>query len=317
MQKPLKLEKLARTDIPKRKYVVAVSGGLDSMVLLDILAQQVKSPKSKVKSGFKLSALSFELIIAHFNHGIRTDSDKDEELVRKTAEKYNLPFEVGYGHLGPNASEDTARKARYEFLEKIRREYGAKAIITAHHQDDLLETAFINILRGTRRRGLSSIIGNPKIIRPLLKITKKEILSYAKKHHIKWREDITNKDERYLRNYLRAKIIPKISQEDKENLTKNLEKVAKINKLIDNQIATISQSLLRDGKITRHKFALLPTEIGNEVMAYWLREQKVPHPDSMVIQRLSVFIKTGQPGSATPVRATKKLKVDKLYAYIL
>src|SRR5690348_16932946 len=105
------------------KYIVAVSGGVDSMVLLNLLA------KSK----------GLDLIIAHFEHGIRSDSKEDLELVRAAAAHYGLPFVWEHGHLGPNASEAAAREARYTFLRRVRAEHAAKAIVTAHHQDDLLE----------------------------------------------------------------------------------------------------------------------------------------------------------------------------------
>src|SRR3989338_6989044 len=113
---------------------------------------------------------------------------KTNSWLKKTAQKYGLPFEVGHGRLGKAASEETARQARYEFLDKVKRKYKADAIITAHHQDDLIETAFLNILRGTGRKGLSSIV-NPKIRRPILNVPKAEILAYAKQHHLKWYED--------------------------------------------------------------------------------------------------------------------------------
>jgi tRNA(Ile)-lysidine synthase len=137
--------------IPKGKYVVAVSGGVDSMVLLDLLSR---------KPGI-------ELVVAHFNHGIRPDANKDEELAVTRSEQLNLPIEVGYGHLGAKCSEEHARKARYAFLQKISLLHNADKIITAHHQDDLIETALINTIRGTGRKGFVSISNNEKVLRPL------------------------------------------------------------------------------------------------------------------------------------------------------
>src|SRR6478752_10282835 len=97
------------------RYVLAVSGGVDSMTLLDILA---KKP-------------GVELIVAHFNHGIREDSGQDEELVGQAAATYGLVFEIGSAQLGKNASEAAARDARYGFLRQVQAKYKAKAIITA------------------------------------------------------------------------------------------------------------------------------------------------------------------------------------------
>src|SRR5438105_4926788 len=114
-----------KVELPKGRYVLAVSGGVDSMVLLHHLANSQKliaNSKNK-SSSHQLPANGYELIVAHFNHGIRPDSSKDEQLVKKTAKKYNLPFETGYGKLGPNASEEQARKTRYKFLNKVKKKY--------------------------------------------------------------------------------------------------------------------------------------------------------------------------------------------------
>ena len=162
-----------KLDVKPGKYVLAVSGGVDSMVLLDLLS---KLP-------------DIELVVAHFNHGIRDDSDEDEGLVIAAAQRYGLPFAVGLGKLGPCTSEDEARQARYAFLEEVQEDFEAGGIITAHHLDDLIETAFLNILRGTNSRGLIAITDNPKITRPILKTSKKSILKYAQEHSLRWRED--------------------------------------------------------------------------------------------------------------------------------
>jgi tRNA(Ile)-lysidine synthase len=137
--------------VPKGRYVVAVSGGVDSVVLLDLLTKT-----------------NNQLTVAHFNHGIRQDSAKEEALVKQLAKRYGLEIKIGNGKLGLEASEETARKARYDFLESVRQKHQADAIITAHHQDDLIETALINLLRGTGPHGLIAIAKNPNILRPLL-----------------------------------------------------------------------------------------------------------------------------------------------------
>ncbi len=110
----------------KVQFIVAVSGGIDSIVLLDVL----------VKSGA-------ELVVAHVDHGIRADSHEDESFVHRLADKYGLPFVSTRLALGSRASEDLARRERYKWLETVRAQYSAKAIVTAHHQDDVLETIVI------------------------------------------------------------------------------------------------------------------------------------------------------------------------------
>src|SRR5690606_4946866 len=124
-------------------YVVAVSGGVDSMALLDMVAKQ-----SRPKVSFT---------VAHFDHGIRDDSHLDRRLVGEVAQRHNLPFVYERGELGAGASEALAREARYAFLRKVQHSTGARGIMTAHHHDDVVETAVLNMLRGTGRKGLSSL----------------------------------------------------------------------------------------------------------------------------------------------------------------
>jgi tRNA(Ile)-lysidine synthetase-like protein len=273
--------------IPRGKYVLAVSGGVDSMVLLNLLAEH-------------------DVVVAHFNHGIRSDTDEDESLVSEVAKQYGLPVEVGRAKLGKNASEETARKARYEFLEGVRNKHSAKAIITAHHRDDLIETALLNTLRGTKRRGLTALADNKKVIRPLLKTDKSEIIAYAKSNKLRWREDSTNQDERYLRNYLRKRLagLPAVQR---KKFARQLEETVTINRQIDQQIATISQILLEDNQLDRRAFAQLPADVSREVAQYWLRQNEISQADKKLTDRATIFIKTGKPGAKLPLSRTDGL----------
>lgn len=259
------------------------------MALLDILAKMAQ------KRGL-------ELTVAHFNHGIRADSDKDEALVSHIAKKYNLPFEAGYGHLGPKTSEAKARQARYSFLSKIRQRHQAKAIITAHHQDDLIETAFLNILRGTSWRGLSSIKDQQDLLRPLLKYSKQQIVDYASKNKLSWREDTTNLDTSYLRNYLRRQILPSLAAIERAKLISKIDKVAEIKPELDSLIATMSHDISFGNQINRRTFTNLPTDLGDELLADWLRRQNIKQFDKPIIHRLSTVIKTGLAGSKHDIK---------------
>lgn len=280
-----------KIDVSPGCYVIAVSGGVDSMTLLDLLSKK----------------RDIELVVAHFNHGIRADSAEDEKLVTQVAKKYGLPVEVGHGKLGFEASEEQARAARYSFLESVAKKHEAKGIITAHHQDDLIETALINILRGTGRAGLSSI-RNSKIYRPLLDIPKSEILAYAKKNKIEWREDSTNNDTRYLRNYIRTKLMPELSKDKKAEIVNNLDKVAKINKIIDKEITTLSH-LHQENRLDRQKFIMLPNQVGEEVLMNWLRQNNLGDFDKKTIKRLILAIRTGHPGAEYEIMKARKLKL--------
>lgn len=290
-----KIKLRMNVEIKPGKYVLAVSGGVDSMVLLDILAARP----------------GLQLIAAHFNHGIRDDAGKDEELVTAAVKRYGVKLETGHANLGSRASEAAARTARYNFLYSIQKKYGADAVVTAHHQDDLLETAVINLLRGTGRKGLTAILANPSVLRPLINVPKKEVLDYAQDHGIRWREDPSNRDLRYLRNYIRHRVIPTLSPSQRQSLLRAIGNMAVRNLEIDEQIKVISRQLRRNGRIDRRLFVLLPSEVATEVVAHWLRGLGYSQFDRRKVQALSLAIKTAKPGTRQPVSRELVLSVGK------
>lgn len=282
-------------DVKPGTYVVAVSGGVDSMVLLDMLAG---------RSGLRL-------VVAHFDHGIRSDSPEDRRLVQTTAKRYGLPFVYTEGRLGPGASEAAARRARYTFLDRVRQASGARAIITAHHQDDLLETAILNILRGTGRKGLTSLATRPGFIRPLLHVSKEELLAYATAHRLQWREDSTNIDERHLRNYIRRRLLPRFSAADRQRLAGIIEQAHVTNRALDAELGNLMH--LQPGTYTldRRWFVRLPHREAREFLASWLRERGVSGFDARTLERVVVAAKTLRPGSAIDVTAKAVLRVSR------
>ncbi len=302
-------------------YIVAVSGGVDSMSMLHLLTNNSelltynKEQGPKVTSS-KLPVKSFRLIVAHFNHGIRNDSDKDEKLVRRIATKYNLVCEVGYGNLGKNASEEQARKARYKFLFDLKKKYGAKAVITAHHQDDLIETAVINILRGTGWRGLVAMQRNTEVMRPLLDLPKQKLVEYAIQNNLEWREDETNLSSQYLRNRVRGCLETKMTQTQRRQLLKQVNHIEKLSSEISDLIANISQYIDNEHKLNRHNYCQLPTLISREVLYGWLNANNVDELDSTLIERLDVFIRAGKPGNKTNLGSKWFLLLDKEFGYI-
>ncbi len=179
------------------KVIVAVSGGVDSVVLLDMLVSK------NLSTNCHLLPNSYQLIVAHFDHGIRNNSGDDAIFVAELAKKYKLPFVTKREELGSSASEEKARDQRYAFLRSVAKKHNAK-LVTAHHADDVIESIAINLSRGTGWRGLAVL--DSDVIRPLTDMDKSEILNYAKKHNLKWREDSTNSTDAYLRNRLRSKI---------------------------------------------------------------------------------------------------------------
>lgn len=270
--------------VPVGRYVVAVSGGIDSMVLLDILANQA----------------DLQLTVAHFDHGIREDSVADRQLVQKTAHSLGLPFVYNRVELGPGTSEAVARKARYEFLHKVRVAARAQAIITAHHQDDMLETAIINMLRGTGRRGLSSLKSQDRVLRPLLPFSKNDIKNYATLHKITWREDSTNQDEAYLRNYVRRQILQKFSEAQRQQLLIHLNTAHELNQELEQLLVNQLHIQPATHQLDRQWFIKLPHSVAKEVMASWLRERGATY-NRKSLERLLVAAKTYQTHKRTDV----------------
>lgn len=273
-------------------YVVAVSGGVDSMALLHMLVQQGQRAEGRGR-----------LIVAHFDHGIREDSHSDCAFVRDAAKKYGLPFIYDRGHLGPGASEDEARKARYKFLRRVKAASGADAIITAHHQDDLLETAILNLMRGTNRKGLSSLGEGPDLKRPLIKFPKQALLEYAKEHGLVWREDPTNIDTRYRRNLVRHQIINKLTSKQRQEFVELLTKTQVTNQELDGQLAELFQAIGDTNELDRKLFTSLPHMVAIEVIAAWLRRNDVRQFDKKLLERLVIGSKTMAPGKSLDVNA--------------
>lgn len=277
------------------KYVVAVSGGVDSVVLLDVL--------SKLKG-------KYELVVAHYDHGIRPGSKQDRLFVGDLAKKYGLDFYFEEGSLGPKASEALAREKRYKFLMKVKDKAGSDGIVTAHHRDDLLETAVINVARGTKRKGLTSLKSTAEVKRPLLDLSKRDLMAYARKHGLDWREDETNSDEKYLRNHIRQSVLPKLDKSQKNELLGAIRTTEALSKQIDDLLIVLGQRIFEDGRIKRNGFAALPHEISKELLADWLRKKQIAF-DSAGLERLVIFAKTAKAGAKTDIEKDCSLKINK------
>lgn len=294
-------------------YVVAVSGGLDSMVLLHMLltmSQASRSSKEEMSlTDHAQKADGYRFVVAHFDHGIRVNSHLDRRFVQKVARQYGMEYVFEEGRLGPTANEATARAARYAFLHRVKHDIGARAIITAHHQDDVLETACINMIRGTQRRGITSLTSTDAILRPLLQLRKADLLTYAEHHKLSWREDATNMDQRYLRNYVRHALLAKCSEADRNRLTAIIEKQAQTNASLDMELATYLRAEKTTTKLSRKRFVCLPHVVAKEVMAAWLRANNIRSYDQRSLLRLVIAAKTWAPGRRINVGGVWWLKI--------
>lgn len=171
------------------KYVVAVSGGVDSVALLDMLVKRYGAQT---------------LVVAHFDHAIRAESSLDADFVHRLADRYGCAFVSEREELGASASEALARSRRYAFLYAVTARFNGAKLVTAHHLDDLVETVVLQIQRGTGWRGLTPFGAGAE--RPLLSMEKREVLDYARLHGLEWREDETNQSAQYARNRIRPAV---------------------------------------------------------------------------------------------------------------
>jgi len=211
--------------IPKEsKILVAVSGGIDSVTLLDILIKLQK--KLEIK----------QISIAHFNHKLRAqESTRDLEFVRNLADQYKIDFYFEESSIKKLAAskklsiQECARMFRLDFLERIAVKTKSNIIATGHNKDDLAETTFMWLCRGTSLDGLKGIpIKRGKFIRPILSISREEIIKYSIKNKLLFVEDSSNYSTNYIRNYIRNKIFPLLQENCYPRVKENISKFSNI-----------------------------------------------------------------------------------------
>lgn len=253
-----------------------------------------------------------ELVVAHVDHGIRNDSAKDAELVRRVSMSHNLKFEMVELGLDDKASEEEARRGRYAFLRAMCKKYNASAILTAHHQDDLIETAIINMLRGTGWRGLSSLRSTAEIIRPLLELTKAEIRAYAEERGLRWRHDSTNDDMRYLRNRVRLELQSKMSSEIKDKLSQYIVRQKELTEQIDHEAFTwLAENDLADSPVValpRYEFVMMPQNVAHELLQTVLRRKVGKSITRPLADRALLFVHVAKPHRTFPIDASWQLR---------
>lgn len=192
---------------PESRGVVALSGGPDSTVLLDLLARLSRS-------------WDLELTIAHFDHQLRPGG-QDAHFVREVGERYGIPVRLGTGDVRGTAArggmsiQQAARVLRYRFLEEVAGEARGEWIAVAQHADDQVETILLNQIRGTGFRGLAGMpVRRDRIIRPLLSLDRASLVDYAYERGLAFRLDPSNLDLRYRRNWIRHRLLPHLRQLD-------------------------------------------------------------------------------------------------------
>ncbi len=221
----------------KGRGILAVSGGPDSVAMLDAISCLAEE-------------FSLDPIVAHYNHKQRPESDEDEAFVRDLAERYGLEFySASFDGTFPSGlgKEAVLRKARYEFLFGLAKSLNAGWLAVAHNLDDQAETVLLNIIRGCGLQGLRAMRvlreeRGVRVIRPLLRVTRREIEEYLKGRGIPWREDPTNRSLDFTRNKVRHILMPLIEKEFNPKVKQRLADLAEV---VQEDFAFISEVVRR------------------------------------------------------------------------
>ncbi len=253
------------------KYIIGVSGGVDSMVLLHVLAAWG----------------DYELVPVYVDHGWRDTAEDWRAVERLAAElglkSFRMELEL------KTSSEEEAREARYRVLREEAKKSGSNGIVTAHHHDDLFETVLINVIRGTGRHGLTPF-SDDSILRPMLNIRRSQIELYASEHNIEWAEDPSNKDTKYLRNRIRHELIPNLRNEAKAKIEQQILEAQTLNKEVDEELQ----------KLINKKGHLIEIPLQNAI-----------NQTPQAIQEVIVFAaRQLEPGVEINRRAVEQLAID-------
>ena len=250
---------------PAEKILLAVSGGIDSMVMLHLF----------IRSGIKAG-------IAHCNFSLRAgESDMDEELVKQFASDEHLQFHSirfdteTFAKKHRLSIQMAARQLRYEWFEEIMDKYGYDKTAVAHNLNDNIETLIINLVRGTGISGLTGMkpISN-RIIRPLLFSTRQDIVRYCNKHRIIYREDMSNADTKYIRNKIRHQIIPvlkEINPSIEATLNETAERFTGLNEIVTDYLTCLREMVAEQkNDIIKFNIILLKPYLHNKTLLYEL-----------------------------------------------
>ena len=289
-EKTTLLQKIAPNllHLGEKKLIVACSGGPDSMVLLDLL--RVQNTEYKIQN----------IIVAHINHHLRPTSDRDEDIVASYCKKHRLTLEVLQADIKKEAKktkttiEECARNIRKKWLEEIRKKHLADLIATAHHSDDQAETILYRITKGTGITGLVGIEWETEYYsRPLIWVTKSEILDYAKKNKIPYWHDETNDDTTIPRNMLRHEVLPKL-QEINPEVTKSLTRLSQSARELKMSFDVFFREVLEEKNFTLDWYHDLPLGFQHELLRclYELSNGSTHGLSTSLITELDRFLST-------------------------
>lgn len=262
--------------------VIGVSGGPDSMALLNVLLTLKKNKK-----------LSYEIVVAHINHGIRKEAEEETRYVENFCKMHKIPCYtkrenvINLAKKQKIGTEEAGRKLRYEFFEEIAKKTKAKRIATAHSANDNAETVLMNIIRGSGTSGLKGIElkRDNKYIRPLMECTRAEIETYCEEQKLNPKKDETNEENIYTRNKVRNILIPLLEEEFNPNIVTSLNRMS--------QIAKEENEYLQKQVEKKYKEILVKENLGNrereEICSIELNLKKFNEQEKVIKNRLVLY----------------------------
>ena len=249
------------------KLILAVSGGVDSMALLAMYAHA-------------------DIIVAHIDHGTRKSSAEDANFVRLKCQELGVKFYETKLKLGEGVSEELARKKRYDFLKTIQEKEDG-TLCTAHHLDDVLESIVINLIRGTGWRGLTPFYGD-ELVRPFIisKMWKRDVLKFAGRYAIHYRQDPTNHETNYLRNRVREKMVV-LDERARVDIVNLFEKQNELRGKIEKLVTELAKQTVVGKNFHKKELFLTADE---KVAIEVLREICLMHGYSLTRKQLGDFL---------------------------
>lgn len=240
--------------------LVGVSGGVDSVALMHALIAAGKKP-----------------VVLHLDHGWRTDSRADAEWVRKLAQKWSVKFigaKMRASTKGPREAD--ARTARYAFFAKVARRLKIPDLVLAHHAGDQVETFLLQLLRGAGAagRGMDAVSKRDGLVlhRPWLALWKKEIVAYARKHKLAWREDATNADMHHRRNRIRRQILPYLQKHFGPQVAENLYRAAEIARAENEWLDALCATTTKEHELSVKALQAMPLAQQRRTLLRWLQK---------------------------------------------
>lgn len=286
--------------------VVAVSTGVDSMVLLNVL--QVLLDASQI-------------IVAHVNHHLRKQSEEEEQYIRNYCQKHHLKLYVDSWTNHPDTGiEAAARKERYRFFKRVVADTQSHFLLTAHHENDLAETILMKLVRGGNIDELIGIYDcrefdeGVHLVRPLLAISKNQLRSYAEENDIKWYEDITNHDDNVERNRFRHHYIPELLNENPrfiDHLADYRDQLISLFKIRDSAVEHYRDKALENEKLNLREFSSIPISIQRPLLIKWFNQNGVYGISfNQITEIIQWLANGGQPSSSFQLKENKRLKKD-------